>query len=225
MSIRAFSIAGLMAAVAGCLCATPGWWTTRSVLSGGSADDYAAANIGQLKYIATKAAEELNATLPAGEGSPITNLIASWSPTLTNPNRDDYVVLNQGQLKSVASLFYDRLAQYGYTGAPLTGQNRYPWTGIGADDFAAANLGQIKHVFSFLSSDTCSTPLRSIGIWITCPMFGKPRMGSAPAATMRQETATATPRPHWQNIRPAPTLFSEIPTHSAWRYTLRRHLA
>ena len=49
--------------------AAPEWWTTRGVLiPNKEADDYAVANQGQLKYMAIKAYEELEAALPGGAG-------------------------------------------------------------------------------------------------------------------------------------------------------------
>ena len=129
----------------------PSWWITRGVLSG-QADDYAAANIGQLKFVAAKASIELNAQLSGGAGTAITAMVTDWgNAPASGVVRDDYAVLTLGQLKAVSAMFYDRLAQYGYTGGPLIGLNRYPWTGGSADDYAVANLGQVKYVFSFFA--------------------------------------------------------------------------
>ncbi|MDB6004669.1 MAG: sugar-binding protein [Prosthecobacter sp.] len=125
----------------------PPWWTTQQVLkSGAAADDYAVANLGQLKTIARKAAQEMNAVLlPEGAGTNITQMIDGWAATPgAGVTRDDYAVLTLGQLKTVAKPFYDRLADVG-----LGPANTYPWTGINADDYALANLGQVKTVFAF----------------------------------------------------------------------------
>ena len=159
--------------------AYPAWWFTQDVIprinpanatpsytAPGTyppADDYAVANIGQLKYIATKAASEFNATLlPGGAGTDINNLISSWNPSTPNPARDDYTAVNLGQVKTVTEPFYARLQQLGYTGQPLTAGQTRPWSGT-ADDFALANLGQIKHLFSFnpliVDSIAPSTPV------------------------------------------------------------------
>ena len=71
---------------------------------------------------------------------------------LEEPARDDFAALNQGQLKHIADLFYQRLAELDYHGAPLaTGQTR-PWTvntPSDDEDYALVNLGQLKRVFSF----------------------------------------------------------------------------
>jgi hypothetical protein len=112
------------------------------------ADDYAVANIGQLKWIATAAAEALGRQLPApGLGTSLTASISQFRAS--SPLADDYAALTQGQLRAVAELFYARLGDYGYAGAPLSmGQTR-PWVANPVDDYAAVNLGQLKHVFSF----------------------------------------------------------------------------
>ncbi len=150
--------------------AYPAWWFERDVVPRRSeysavvpptlkwpdhyplADDYAAANVGQLKYVAIQAAAEMNALLPApGAGEDIGDLLVSWNQFPPPASRDDFIAINQGQLKYVAALFYDRLAELGYTGKPLTAGQSYPWASgtSGDDDFALVNLGQLKHVFSF----------------------------------------------------------------------------
>lgn len=128
----------------------PAWWTTRNVFSGKPADDYAAANIGQLKFIAAKAAEELNAKTSGGAGNAINNLVASWNAApAAGVVRNDFAPLTVGQLKAVSKLFYDRIAAAGMIPA-----NKYPWKkGEGADPMNnnIANLGQLKTVFSFVA--------------------------------------------------------------------------
>jgi hypothetical protein len=119
----------------------PAWWGTQSVAAPeAAADDFAAANSGQLKYLAVKAAAAMNAELPGGAGAAINALVAGWNaPPVAGVTRDDYVAVNQGQLKHVAAPFYDRL------GLP------YPWAGSSRvrDDYQLVNLGQLKHVFAF----------------------------------------------------------------------------
>lgn len=45
----------------------PAWWTRQAVINPQkTADDFAAANIGQLKNLAAKAAQEMNSVLPGG---------------------------------------------------------------------------------------------------------------------------------------------------------------
>lgn len=129
--------------------AGPAWWSSRGVFeSGATPDDFAVANLGQLKHFAAKAADELNATLPNGAGSVINGLVTSWNqPPAPDVDRDDFAVLNQGQLKAVAKLFYDRLNAESVV-AP------YPWGDGVADDYAVANIGQLKFVFCFVTSVT-----------------------------------------------------------------------
>lgn len=119
----------------------PAWWGSQSVLDPYAlADDYAIVNVGQLKYMAAKAAAAMEAALPGGAGETINTLVAGWNaPPAAGVTRDNYLAVNQGQLKHVAAPFYDRL------GLP------YPWAGSGGiqDDYHLVNLGQLKHVFSF----------------------------------------------------------------------------
>ena len=55
------------------------------------------------------------------------------------------------EVKQIAKVFYDRLAQAGYRGPPLTSGQIYPWSSATADDaaYATVNIGQLKRVFSF----------------------------------------------------------------------------
>lgn len=115
----------------------PVWWTTQGALSG-AADDYAAANIGQLKYMASLAVREMEGRLgPSGAGTDLRALVNSWTQPLAT--RDDFAAVNSGQLKTVAKLFYDRLGQ------------PYPWSQATTDDddYALVNLGQLKYAFKF----------------------------------------------------------------------------
>ena len=134
--------------------AAPAWWVEQAVLvPGAQSDDYAVANIGQLKHIASKAAALMDARLPEGMGTDISTLVAGWSPSGSNPQRDDFALLNQGQLKTVAKKFYDRLNALGYRATNLPEGRLYPWTyDIANDDdnYAVVNLGQLKYVFSFI---------------------------------------------------------------------------
>ena len=145
--IRLFLAISIGALVPAWLHATPvapDWWTTRSVLiTGATANDYAAVNIGQIKSIANKAATEFNTKLPGGAGADINNLIATWlAAPGSGVTRDDYIAANQGQVKAVAAHFCARLIALGVA-------TQYPWTGGTADNYAAANIGQVKYLFSF----------------------------------------------------------------------------
>ena len=118
----------------------PSWWTNRNVIiSTSSTNDWAAVNLGQLKWFATNAYDELEANLSGGSGTNIASMIAGFSVS------NNYVAINIGQLKNVSAPFWARLSEVGYT-------NGYPWTtNTTADDndYTIANLGQLKYVFNF----------------------------------------------------------------------------
>lgn len=117
----------------------PSWWTSRSVITNSAVNDHAPVNAGQLKWVAAKAFDELQANLPGGAGTGVASLVSAFSTS------NNYVPVNLGQLKYVAKPFYDQLIFRGYADA-------FPWTTntTGDDaDFAPANLGQLKNVFSF----------------------------------------------------------------------------
>ena len=119
------------------LAADPSWWRERGVTNGGAPDDFAAANAGQLKNIAVSAYWELEARLPHGAGPELLKLARSFR------DGDNFTAVNIGQLKAVAKPFYDRLIAEGFA-------KDYPWNPAAkSDDSAAANLGQLKNVFSF----------------------------------------------------------------------------
>ena len=121
----------------------PTWWSQRAVIiENAAADDYAPANQGQLKNIAKAAVAEMDTRLTGGAGVELHNLINNWSvPSLTT---NDFAPVTAGQLKSVAKPFYDKLIAAGLV-------DFYPWLSAinPADDFAVANIGQVKNLFSF----------------------------------------------------------------------------
>lgn len=108
----------------------PRWWSDRGVLrSDVPPNDYAALNMGQLKNLAYKAWLEME-TLPGGAG---------FLPVCASET-NDYAAVTVGQLKETARPFCDRLGLSGH----------YPWSAkASAKDYAFANIGQAKHVFSF----------------------------------------------------------------------------
>lgn len=119
----------------------PGWWTARGVLNTNAnvaTNDFAPATQGQLKWLATKAAEELEASLPGGAGSNVALLVAGL------PTNNNCAPVNIGQAKNVAKPIYDQLMAYHFV-------NGYPWTMTASDDndFAPANIGQVKNLFAF----------------------------------------------------------------------------
>ena len=137
----------VVAVLFGCLlliaiAAPPAWWGSRGVTdSSKSADDYAAINQGQLKHLVKGAVQELDAGLPGGAGEALHGLVEGWTDT---PGTDDYAAVNLGQLKAVAKPVYDRLIAAGYT-------DGYPWPASPPhpDNYAVANIGQAKNLFSF----------------------------------------------------------------------------
>ncbi|MEI7900704.1 MAG: RHS repeat-associated core domain-containing protein [bacterium] len=77
---------------------------------------------------------------------------AGFVPVFTNAG-NNYAAVTVGQLKETARPFYDRLGLAGH----------YPWSEGGAsNDYAIANIGQAKHLFSFdlqsLDSDQDGMP-------------------------------------------------------------------
>ncbi|MDD5198833.1 MAG: fibronectin type III domain-containing protein [Terrimicrobiaceae bacterium] len=140
--------------------AQPAWWTddqTKIIDPNAShavSDNYAPANLGQLKNVAKKAKAHLDANLPGGAGSAIDALVGGFS---TINVTDNYAPINLGQLKAVAKPFYDRLLEAGYdTHANLvahgfTGAGTYPWNQAtpASENYAITNVGQLKMAFSF----------------------------------------------------------------------------
>jgi hypothetical protein len=129
---------------------TPGWWVARGVTSGTAQDDYALANQGQVKNIATAAMSEMDAVLSGtgGAGAAIHALVDAWQTP--GPETDDYARVNLGQLKNVAKLVYDRFAEVAIPGTTAPAYH-YPWTEASVDDedFSLLNVGQLKRVFDF----------------------------------------------------------------------------
>jgi alpha-tubulin suppressor-like RCC1 family protein len=133
----------------------PSWWSPRAVLTEGvAADDFAPVNQGQLKNIAKAAAAEMDLKLAGGAGDDLHGLIVSWSSPGASTN--DFAPVNLGQLKTVAQPFYDRLIAAGQV-------DFYPWLASPnpPDDFAGANIGQVKKLFSFeIRSNPLGDPLQ-----------------------------------------------------------------
>lgn len=138
----ALTIAGCFVLPLMLLATAPAWWSQRGVITtNASADDYALVNQGQLKNIAVAGVAEFDAHLPGGAGDTLHSLVTGWSQP--NAQRKDFAPVNLGQVKNVAKGFYDRLISVRYV-------DDYPWaTSANApDDFAIANIGQVKELFS-----------------------------------------------------------------------------
>lgn len=126
---------------------TPAWWYARGVIDPGlPAHDYSPVTLGQLKWFAVKAADEMNAYFGAGP-----NVMAVVNAFVDSGN---YIVATVGQVKYVAQPFYDRLQQFELIHTFPPGMpGRYPWGNAPTtNDYALATIGQVKYVFSFDSA-------------------------------------------------------------------------
>lgn len=116
----------------------PSWWSERNVLRDRAAHDFHPVNQGQLKWMCTQAAAEFMEKLPGDGNTNILNRLDEF------PEGNNFRPVNHGMLKHVAQPFYDRLIE----------ENRtlgYPWAASSnaPRDFALANQGQVKQLFSF----------------------------------------------------------------------------
>ncbi len=145
----------------------PAWWNQRGVIAP-DGDHSVSANyepvaIGQAKWMAKKALEEMNARLApfGGAGFTVTDLFPEAPPRGEDGSperaaydawvRANYDTLNLGQLKRIAKPFLTRLNRINYVGKPIpnTRARGYSWTLTTTDDdnYAPANLGQLKYAF------------------------------------------------------------------------------
>ncbi len=138
----------------------PGWWgdpQTRILDDPENpvdvAENYAPVNLGQLKHVSLQAQAHLDLNLPRGAGFSISEM---WPEVSIEEN---YAPINVGQLKEIAKPFYDRLIDAGYDtrqnlvdrGYPADWGFDYPWDpSIPVEEnYAPANVGQLRMVFSF----------------------------------------------------------------------------
>ncbi|HET6410148.1 MAG TPA: hypothetical protein VFG14_19820 [Chthoniobacteraceae bacterium] len=124
----------------------PAWWHAQNVHGRSQytssfplAQDYTVANLGQTKWLATRAYSQL-----VSSDIPALNLVLAepfYSDSLSSRTGStaDFASLNLGQLKNVRSLLYDTV--------PLTIPT--PPAGSVTSDYALANNGQLKSVFDF----------------------------------------------------------------------------
>lgn len=120
--------------------ASPAWWYQRGVITDFTHDDYAVINAGQLKNAIRAVVDEMEAKVPGGAGTDLTTLVNGWRAE--NTQVDNEVAVNQGQVKAAVKLVYDRLNAVHNT------PGYYPWNGLPSDDFALANVGQLKHLLA-----------------------------------------------------------------------------
>ena len=155
----------------------PAWWQIPTAGSlelayalGTPEADYSPVAVGQLKYLAAKARDELDAVLApvGGAGPEITAMVNAFSSGAPS----DHGVANLGQLKYLSSKFFDRFAAIGFNesseGWPsaitLDPVSAFPWPENPADaDRAIANVGQAKFLFSWDISDFTPSTLDSDG--------------------------------------------------------------
>jgi len=145
----------------------PHWWIDRGVVSGSLlSDDFALANLGQVKHFARAMVLEFDAKLPGGAGSVLHQRLASWDYPLEPP--DDYVVVNQGQVKHLLDAFYARIESARAVMAPDWPAVVAPWAGgppgLGSpENTAVTNIGQVKQAFFGLEGDRAARSLLDSG--------------------------------------------------------------
>lgn len=115
----------------------PQWFVARGVIDAAQpANDYAPANQGQVKWVATQAYNELQQKLPSADLAKLLQVVDSF------PAGGNHRPANLGMLKAVAAPFYDELIAAGYA-------DGYPWAGGSPADYNIANQGQLKNLFAF----------------------------------------------------------------------------
>jgi hypothetical protein len=154
--------------------AGPAWWTEggaekRVLVPAAEEDNYSMANIGQAKWMALRALEELEREVPESAARIRIQLFGSPSaPGVMSPNPPEgaeektkqKAPLLLGQLKSLAKPFYDEfhaesptwsLAVRAANGTVNPGSTKYPWneTSPAGVNYSPANIGQLKAVFAF----------------------------------------------------------------------------
>ena len=175
------------------LASPPAWWSDSATKildaenPATTADNYAPANLGQLKNVAKQAKAHLDTKLPGGSGTAINILVSSFEPRSGQGYTqeqidafiaDNYAPVNLGQLKAVAKPFYDRLLAFSYDtkanliahGFPTSWTSNYPWNPATAvsENYAPANIGQLKAVFCF----DLSAPTGQLPVWWQQYYFG-----------------------------------------------------
>ena len=123
-----------------------GWILAWALLGGGVVAGNAETNYVFVVQAADgKVAEQY---VPEGAGGTIWNLVRGFEIETA----DNFCVVNVGQLKNVAKPFYDRLNE-----EHCLTNTYYPWTPetTGDDqDYALANISQLKHVFDFVLTNS-----------------------------------------------------------------------
>jgi len=149
MSTRQIKWIGILAlglAAAFLFAEVPSWWLARGIIESNAVlSDFSVANQGQIKHVAQQAYLEFDEKL-GGASLAIQNLVLGFSQT------NNYFPINLGQLKTVSVPFYDQLNDLQLTNVWPTNMTvgPYPWSGsTNSPDYAVANIGQLKYLFSF----------------------------------------------------------------------------
>jgi hypothetical protein len=131
------------------------WWILRDVVKVDQpSDDFAMANLGQLKNFAHSAMDEMNATFTLGAGAEIQALIDSWNMTTSGSDTaDDYAAANLGQLYHTVAPFYLRLLELGAI------DSTPPWLSEtqNVDFYAGITIGQLKKLFDIPFADLAAS--------------------------------------------------------------------
>ncbi|WP_346189740.1 LamG-like jellyroll fold domain-containing protein [Rubritalea halochordaticola] len=135
----------------------PAWWSEKGVTdTNAGTNNFGVANIGQAKWMATKALEKLNEVAPLLASQVDTSVVFPDAPQ--NPDASWYEqqkkALNLGQLKSIAYPFYQVLPE-AWVAGQMTQNGISNWTGPFPwdaatpveDNLKVANVGQLKLVF------------------------------------------------------------------------------
>ncbi|MBI2441692.1 MAG: hypothetical protein HYV35_10010, partial [Lentisphaerae bacterium] len=146
MKLKIMVMACLIASAMNIEAQSPAWWSARGAVDHNlAANDYAPINLGQLKWIAAKASDEMNAYF--GAGANVMAVVNAFS------SANNYYPATIGQVKYVAQRFYDRLYELNLINTFPSGMaGHYPWGNAPANDYAPALIGQVKYVFSFDSA-------------------------------------------------------------------------
>lgn len=135
------------------------WWYELGVIDPEAVktNDYAPVNLGQLKNISMQAIYQCSASgMPHNnEYNVLDSVLFSWVNEEVPVN---YMPANVGQVKYMGSLFHGWLASAGYRNAMCFQP--------GCNDYALANIGQVKNVFNFDPSDTDYNRFGIIGGWL-----------------------------------------------------------
>lgn len=177
----------------------PAWWYNADDPENGvidasfgsfDQDNYGFANLGQAKHIFSEAYRVMEAAEAGSAGAVIPAMLDSFSLL----PEDNYVPLKIGQLKALAAPFYDVFHENGYrvvlSGGDFVSNGTYPWTSnVTTTNAALANIGQLKHLFSFELLNWPPTPEI---VWDEIPEYWKQGIINGPSAAFYDPDGTIT---------------------------------